>query len=559
VTDPGTSTTWRTAKVLAYWDQNGNIGATSLNEPNGPGASSGGYETLVFDQGTNRLSGSPGGSTAILMRIPPDRAASIELAVSRTFLAAMNGGASISQAAFRPFAGKGTASNSNFYLHDYFSRSQAGSPYPWLQQSGAPATCLNSGLTTAQRDALESGTNTNTGINNPCYPNSGLYEMDSSGQVGVYSSASVTLSVDMQGVLAALPTSASVTDTVSFNATITNLASGTGNATGVQASFTLPSATFVSATPSSGSCGVSGSSLSCSLGTVANGASRTIAIRMLAPATGPMIMTGTVTADPADPNTANNSMSADVTVVPLSLTITPQGGTPRERQPGPTSYKETFTVAYGAASTRTLQLAASVNPAVLALDSLGGALLTPGATISTGSISSLAPGTATQVDVWYRVLNSSDGATSPIRLNVTLPNLPTDSGWVSVLVIRRADVTLSASVDRTAPAFVGEDLTYTFTLGNQGTADAESVVLDNPVPATLSFKIGSQISSLGGIPVTFELSSDDGLSWNYSPVSGGCSAPAGYDACVNRVRWRLGAALPVGGAGGTVSYVAQVR
>jgi hypothetical protein len=66
------------------------------------------------------------------------------------------------------------------------------------------------------------------------------------------------------------------------------------------------------------------------------------------------------------------------------------------------------------------------------------------------------------------------------------------------------------------------------------------VVEVDSVAPQVQFKVGSTTSSLpSGVTVTIAYSSDGGVTWTYTPVSAGCSAPAGYDGCVNRLRWSL--------------------
>ena len=64
-----------------------------------------------------------------------------------------------------------------------------------------------------------------------------------------------------------------------------------------------------------------------------------------------------------------------------------------------------------------------------------------------------------------------------------------------------------------------------------------------------------------GISTVVEYSNDGGTSWTYVPVSGGCAAPAGYDRCVNNIRWLLQNDLtstPPDNSG-TVQFVARIR
>ena len=55
----------------------------------------------------------------------------------------------------------------------------------------------------------------------------------------------------------------------------------------------------------------------------------------------------------------------------------------------------------------------------------------------------------------------------------------------------------------------------------------------------MDFKIGSMVSTPGssGLVAAFSYSDDGGVTWTYTPVSGGGGAPAGYDRNVTNVRW----------------------
>jgi hypothetical protein len=109
------------------------------------------------------------------------------------------------------------------------------------------------------------------------------------------------------------------------------------------------------------------------------------------------------------------------------------------------------------------------------------------------------------------------------------------------------------------------DLTMTITPGTGNSADAElayvmdyrntspnlivNLVIQNPIAAHTQYRVGSVTR---GTPpsditeVTPLFSSDGGLTWNYSPVSGGGGAPASYDANVTHVRFMLSGVLTPG-------------
>jgi hypothetical protein len=61
--------------------------------------------------------------------------------------------------------------------------------------------------------------------------------------------------------------------------------------------------------------------------------------------------------------------------------------------------------------------------------------------------------------------------------------------------------------------------------------------------------------------VAVEYSNDNGTSWSYQPVSGGCGAPAGYDGCVTRLRWRVLSPFPstAGSNSGAITFTTRIR
>jgi len=130
-------------------------------------------------------------------------------------------------------------------------------------------------------------------------------------------------------------------------------------------------------------------------------------------------------------------------------------------------------------------------------------------------------------------------------------------GWWDNLIIRRytepepaiilgpevtmfAAMTIAKTVNPLGSPQPGTDLTYTLAISNVGTASALSVVVADTLPQQVDFQVGSVASSLPpGISAVVEYSNDAGASWTYVPVSGGCTAPTGYDRCVNNIRWLL--------------------
>jgi uncharacterized repeat protein (TIGR01451 family) len=116
---------------------------------------------------------------------------------------------------------------------------------------------------------------------------------------------------------------------VTYTITVTN--EGPGLAAGVTVTDTIPAgSTFVSATPSQGTC-TGTTTVVCSLGTLTPAASATISLVIQLPSTqGPLANTATVTAINAETNPPNNASTSTVQIVasqdiptasPLALAI----------------------------------------------------------------------------------------------------------------------------------------------------------------------------------------------------------------------------------------------
>lgn len=182
VDDPGAGVgpTFGTKGVSAYWNENSNVTGPNPGLPDGPDATPDGYEVVVFDQGTNRRPKAIGGDAAVLARVAPDRAASVEIAVDAAFLQDLNADLAVTKVSFRAGASERPLDHRTYYLHDKLGRAEAGSPYPFLQLPGAPAVCpaRDDALSADQRSALDSGTGSATGMANPCHPSAGVAAYD---------------------------------------------------------------------------------------------------------------------------------------------------------------------------------------------------------------------------------------------------------------------------------------------------------------------------------------------------------------------------------------------
>jgi serine protease AprX len=120
-----------------------------------------------------------------------------------------------------------------------------------------------------------------------------------------------TQSADLSIGISAAPNPVFLSASLVYTLTVTN--GGPEDATGVLATDTLPSTlTFVSA---SANCSNASGTVTCSLGTVANGATANATITVTPTALGSVSNSASVMSDAGDPNPANNSASIAVPVV----------------------------------------------------------------------------------------------------------------------------------------------------------------------------------------------------------------------------------------------------
>jgi len=140
-------------------------------------------------------------------------------------------------------------------------------------------------------------------------------------------SVDTSLGADLAVTKTDSPDPVQVGTNLTYTLTVTN--NGPNEATGVTLTDTLPTGvTFVSATPSQGTCSQAGGTVTCNLGTLANGASTTATVVVSPTATGTLTNTATVAGDKSDPDNTNDTARATTIVpAPPDVTVTaPNGG-----------------------------------------------------------------------------------------------------------------------------------------------------------------------------------------------------------------------------------------
>jgi uncharacterized repeat protein (TIGR01451 family) len=564
---PGVKLTsaWGTTGIEIFRDNstgNAAVGGTSPSTSDDSKATDG-YETTVA-VGTNvvaRVSGS-----------------SLEIAIRRTFLTSLNGNVAPVRASFRGWAGNNFNRN-QMYPHDHRQRNEAGSPYRWLR-TAAPAgvnatqcpAAFDPALTTAHRDWLDSGTPTNTGFSNPCWNAGNLYEIDN---IGSAAELATSYSLFFTSVNLAIEKTASAStvqpsQAFSYTLTVRNPSTGSGAATGVMAIDSLPAGvTFQGATGTQGTCGHSAGVVTCSIGSLAVGATVTITIQVLAPSTaGTIVNVGRVSSNETDTNTANNRATA-TTIVSSggSVDVTPDGAGPLARLPSNgTDYSFAFSVRNTGTAVDSYTLTSWLgvaDPTVAVIDSITGGNVTRGSRADSASVTGIAAGTAATVNVWYRVTDVATGSRQSLYLRARSVTTTTasDSGWVQIEVAR-PELSLRKQAVVSGDLGPGSELNYTLRFSNAGRFSAHQLTLWDSLPPEVLWKLQAIEPQLPeGILAAISYS-EDGLTWEYVPSSGGCGAPAGFDGCIRHVRWVFSGEFPPATseeADGSLTFVVRLR
>ena len=140
-----------------------------------------------------------------------------------------------------------------------------------------------------------------------------------------------------------------------------------------------------------------------------------------------------------------------------------------------------------------------------------------------------------------------DNTTSGLPPGITVPagsvtqTQLAGTGVTTATIIGIPNVVMVKTVTPTGDQIPGTDLAYSILYTNDGSAAAQSFVINDPVPPNTDFKVGSSTINLGttGLTIVTEYSNDNGITWSYVPVSGGGGAVAGYDRNVKTIRWRV--------------------
>jgi uncharacterized repeat protein (TIGR01451 family) len=171
--------------------------------------------------------------------------------------------------------------------------------------------------------------------------------------------------------------------------------------------------------------------------------------------------------------------------------------------------------------------------------SITGTGVTQGALPDSARRATLSAGASSTVTVTYSVASVPSGTTDTLFLKARSVGNSSQSYTARLeLTVTRPVITVTKEVSPNGTQVIGTDLTYTATVVNVGTASAAGLAVVDSVPSALQFKLSSAGTTLPpGVTVSVEYSNNGGTTWTYVPVDQACGAPAGFDRCVNRIRW----------------------
>lgn len=276
--------------------------------------------------------------------------------------------------------------------------------------------------------------------------------------------------------------------TVDFTLAARNL--GASDAVNAMLTDTVPAGFTVTGVDSAGgaNCGFTATTVSCTWGTFAAGATANIVVHTAvasdAPA-GTVTNTASIVSPAKDANPANNSDSADVEIV-QSADLSVEKTAPSTGEPGsPFTYTMVVTnhgpsVARGATLTDTLP-AGLDSPAA---DRAGCSIAAGTLSCALGDIGTGGSVTVHLSGTWSATARGTVRNTAETTSATPDPNTGNNTSTVDVDLRPRADVAVQKTVSA-ADAPLGGTVVFTITVANRGPSAAEAVVVDDALPAGL--------------------------------------------------------------------------
>ena len=304
----------------------------------------------------------------------------------------------------------------------------------------------------------------------------------------------VTASADVSITKAVSPNPVRAGTPVTYVLTATN--AGPSNATSVTVTDPVPAGqTVTSATTTVGTCTISGSLVTCPVGTLGPTGKATITITATVAANAPagtVNNTATASAVTPDPDSTNKSATAALTInTSADLVITKTAAT----NPVVAGTAQTYTIKVANNGPSDAANVKVSDPAVAGLTLLSAAPTQGSCTVTAGRVDCLLGTVAASGTVTITVQGTVGSTTAPGTLTNTAsvtsdtldPDATTNTVSTPVTVTASADVGLSKSANPVGTIVPGNQVTYTLTATNTGPSQASGVSISDPLPTGLTF------------------------------------------------------------------------
>ncbi|MDW8328439.1 MAG: right-handed parallel beta-helix repeat-containing protein [Candidatus Bipolaricaulota bacterium] len=296
----------------------------------------------------------------------------------------------------------------------------------------------------------------------------------------------VTPVADLSVTKSDSPDPVNATQNITYTLTVTN--NGPSPATNVVLTDTLPSSvTFVSVTPGTPTCAHSAGTVTCNLGSLANGGSATVTIVVTTTGASVPSVSNTVSVSAAefDPTPANNTATVSTTVNPAADLSVTKSDTPDPVNVGD-NLTYTITVTNNGPNNATGITVTDTLPATVTFVSASTGCTHSAGTV-TCTIASLAASANTSVTI---TVTPQAGAVPSITNTVSVsgnefdPNAANNSANQSTTVNPTADLSVTKGGSSSSIQY-GQNVTYTITVTNNGPNNATGVTMTDTLPSGL--------------------------------------------------------------------------
>ncbi|WP_460526246.1 DUF7933 domain-containing protein [Flindersiella endophytica] len=259
-------------------------------------------------------------------------------------------------------------------------------------------------------------------------------------------------------------------DTVTYTVAVIN--HGTDTATDVQLTDTLPADVDLVSTTPSGDCSANGQTVSCALGDIPNGETRTVTIVVRPQNPGEIVNTARVSSETADPDESNNTDSETTLVRGTDIAVTVAD------DPDPVPYGEvltyTITVTNNGPQAAQVQVVDTL-PSAVRVESVPANCAVNGRVIRC-QLGTLAPEATTTVEIAIRPFVVGD-IVNRTQVLLDIPDSDPSSNRVDTTTTVRGTGLAIEATAKPEPVDGNQPLTYEVVVANSGPAAAADTVV----------------------------------------------------------------------------------